>query len=149
MVTREVIDLSTPWKPGSPGDPYASTMPYRLRAGDPLLIQAQLVSQDGSSLSLFGVIEPQSRDSQGQIDAVRLWRIVCGPPPDAEAAKPNKGDGALTDRPFPGVEMNGDHCIVRDKIVLSSAARASRAAITNMPLTYRWIGERWPTQPKP
>jgi hypothetical protein len=95
------------------------------------------------------VVQPLSRDSQGRIDAAALWQVVCGPPPEAEAAKPNRGQGVTTDRPFPGVTMDGDDCVAADRAGLFSAARGSRALKTSLPLTFRWVGDRWPEAPKP
>jgi hypothetical protein len=150
MVTGQTIEMHNPPVAPGGGDQFGSTFSYRLSGGDPLVLQAEVRNDQGPPFYAFAVAQPFSRDSQGRIDAARLWEVVCGPPPEAEAAKPNRGQGVPTDRPFPGIKMYEDSvCLADDKASLLTAAQASRALATAFPLTFHWVADSWPEAPKP
>ena len=86
-------------------------------------------------------------DAEGRIVAFTTWPIWCGPAPKrAEGA----GGPNVTDAPFPGLTVVGEHCVADDVAALRAAATASEAPVPSDEFTepfglarFRWIRDGW------
>ena len=121
---------------------------FVLANGEPMILQLVVPVKDmwgdesalddeGRPLMQFAYfgVEVTQRGTDGRIEAMRTWPVLCGPPPPTPAPTPNSADpnaesgprpqGTLA--PFPGIEMeDGDVCTTDSVSVLRSAAAASR-----------------------
>ena len=86
-------------------------------------------------------------DAEGRIIAFTTWPIWCGPFPQR-----TEGEGRpnVTDAPFPGLAVVGEHCVADDVEALRAAATASETLSasgepTNPfgPARFRWVREGW------
>lgn len=81
-------------------------------------------------------------DAEGRIIAFTTWPIWCGPMP--ERAEGERGR-SVTDAPFAGLTVVGEHCIADDVAALRAAATASEtlAAQQSGGARVRWIRDGW------
>lgn len=86
-------------------------------------------------------------DAEDRIIAFTSWPIWCGPfPRRAEG----EGGPNVTDAPFPGLTVVGEHCVAEDVAALRSAATASETLLRSDEVTgssgfarFRWIRDGW------
>lgn len=108
-------------------------------------------SVDGSAIDgavtrlvyCYAGLRPDALDAEGRIVAFTTWPIWCGPfPQRAEGeAGPN-----VTEAPFPGLSVVGEHCVAADVAALLAAATASETLELSGPLgptRFRWIRNGW------
>ena len=86
-------------------------------------------------------------DAEGRIVAFTTWPIWCGPFP--RRAEGERGPN-VTEAPFPGLTVVGEHCVADDVAALRAAARVSETLHTPDELTdplgpirFRWIRGGW------
>lgn len=86
-------------------------------------------------------------DAEGRIVAFTTWPIWCGPFPQRAEGE---GGPNVTDAPFPGLSVVGEHCVADDVHALRAAATASETP--NPPgepadplgsARFRWIRDGW------
>lgn len=125
-----------------------SAYQFVLADGEPMILQLAVpVEEMGMSpdhatdpeapkfrYAYFGVKATQ-RGTDGRIEAMRTWPVLCGPPPPKPEPTPDSTDPDAQSWPrpqgtlaaFPGIEMeDGDVCSTDSIAVLRSAAAASR-----------------------
>lgn len=81
-------------------------------------------------------------DAEGRIVAFTTWPIWCGPlPKRTEGA----GGSNVTDAPFPGLTVVGEHCVADDVAALRAAATASETLVaSDEPTKQLWLARsRW------
>ncbi len=95
----------------------------------------------------YAGLRADALDREGQIVAFTTWPIWCGPfPRGAE----NERGPQVTDAPFPGLTVVGEHCIADGIAAIRAAATASEmlyagadAASPLGPTRFRWIRDGW------
>jgi hypothetical protein len=111
--------------------------------GDPGLIQVRQPKSKPSFVYLGA--RPSQFDEKGQVAALSLWVVQCGPLPDRPIERKPNGETSLdskvfvTERPYPGLVLRGSYCIATDVAAVRAAARASEDP--NL-MTLRWVAER-------
>ncbi|HWW25580.1 MAG TPA: hypothetical protein VNZ85_06760 [Caulobacter sp.] len=142
----EPLLISQDWK-GSLSSLAPDGVDYLLVSGKPLILQYGVKGlRDGDKASdayfYFG-IEPQQRDGQGRLVALKFWPALCGPPPPPDRKAPYRS--RATKKPWPGMTLtSGGVCTAADvnalrKAVLRSG-RLVKADDENMSI--RWLRER-------
>jgi hypothetical protein len=138
---------------------------FVLAAGDPRILQTQLVGDKGP-IYAFTAVKPLRLDDQGRIVAFRSWAVQCGPPPtDAElpdaplpegAPHPKAGAPRIKKRdrgtlhPLPGLVMDdeGQNCLAREPAPVRAAAVASEVWAKTEPgpaqQTSHWVRDTLP-----
>ena len=95
----------------------------------------------------YAGLRADALDTEGRIVAFTTWPIWCGPFPRRAEGE----DGpAVTDAPFPGLTVVGEHCVAEDVGALRGAAVASETLLRSEELTeppglprFRWIRDGW------
>jgi hypothetical protein len=132
---------------------------HQRACGEPGLPKADPPSAEGPA-DLSAVDEAVSRlvycyaglradalDAEDRIVAFTTWPIWCGPfPRRAEG----EGGPNVTDAPFPGLTVVGEHCVASDVAALRAAATARETLpgsdeVTEAPgsARFRWIRDGW------
>jgi len=112
-----------------------SSSEYLIAAGDPLIVQHG--AKDEHQF-FYTALKPMAFDARRRITGAEMWPVQCGPPPPGDDAKAT--NRRLTLELQPGLEAQGDNCLVRDRAALLAAARASRAWSPET-ITARWMRE--------
>jgi hypothetical protein len=96
----------------------------------------------------YAGLRAEAFDAEGRIVAFTTWPIWCGPFP-----RGGEGEGgpSVTDSPFPGITVVGEHCVAEDIAALRAAATASETldAPPDEPahplglVRFRWIRDGW------
>lgn len=95
----------------------------------------------------YAALRADSLDADGRIVAFTTWPIWCGPFP-----RRPEGEGGpnVTDAPFPGLAVVGEHCVADDVAALRAAAKASETL--NPPgeganplgsTRFHWVRDGW------
>jgi hypothetical protein len=83
-------------------------------------------------------------DAEGRIVAFTTWPIWCGPFP--RRAEGESGPN-VTETPFPGLSIVGEHCVADDVAALRAAATASQTLLASGhplgPARFRWVRDGW------
>lgn len=95
----------------------------------------------------YAGLRAEAFDAEARIVAFTTWPIWCGPLPQRAGGE----DGPnVTDAPFPGLIVVGEHCIAADVVALREAAMASETLLRSTELTgppglarFRWIRDGW------
>ena len=95
----------------------------------------------------YAGLSADALDAEGRIVGLTIWPIWCGPfPRRAEG----QGGPNVTDAPFPGITVVGEHCVADDVPALRAAARASQTldaphgpADPLGPVPFRWVRDGW------
>ena len=95
----------------------------------------------------YAGLRADTLDAEGRIVAFTTWPIWCGPLP--QRAEGQEGAN-VTDTPFPGLTVVGEHCIAQDIDALRAAATASETLHTSdrpgeppPHPRFRWIRDGW------
>lgn len=95
----------------------------------------------------YAGLRADTLDAEGRIVAFTIWPIWCGPFPQRTDGQ---GGSNVTDTPFPGLTLVGEHCVADDVDALRAAAMASenldaRGERGNPfgPARFRWIRDGW------
>lgn len=95
----------------------------------------------------YAVLRADAVDAEGRIIVFTNWPVFCGPMP--QRAEGEDGPN-VTDAPFPGLTVVGEHCVADDVAALRAAATASETLYTpdepTKPLglaRFRWIRSGW------
>lgn len=120
-------------------------------AGDPMVAQIHLVDHtEGAppeAAYAYAGMRPTKLDDQGRAIEVTTWPVLCGPPPPADAKKPNGDARYGTLAPAPGMTMDSDSndCTTTDPAAARAVAHASEAWTGAESFTHdHWVrdGER-------
>lgn len=95
----------------------------------------------------YAGLRADALDAEGRIVAFTTWPIWCGPlPRHAE----EEGGPNVTDAPFPGITVIGEHCVANDAATLRAAATASETLIMSgepagppAHARFRWVRDGW------
>ena len=95
----------------------------------------------------YAGLHADALDPEGRIVAFTTWPIWCGPLPRLAEG----GEGStVTDAPFPGLTVVGEHCVAEDVGALRRAAVASETLLRSDEVTeppglgrLRWIRDGW------
>jgi hypothetical protein len=124
------------------------SMPFVLAAGEPRILQFRSTyREDGQERVVYRFLaaEPVRTDEAGRVTALRRWFVLCGPlPPEPKHRK--KSDPPrrwVTDKPFPGLTLEGDGCTPADAAAVRNAAAASRG-LDDEPSEIRWVRDTLP-----
>jgi hypothetical protein len=86
-------------------------------------------------------------DAEGRIVAFTTWPIWCGPFPQRADGE---GGPNVTEAPFPGLTVIGEHCVADDIAALRAAAMASQTLFASDdpanafgPARFRWVRDGW------
>lgn len=87
----------------------------------------------------YAAVNADTLDAEGRIVAFTAWPIWCGPFPEGENGL------NVTEAPFAGLVVLGEHCIAADVAALRGAATASETLHTRQPgrARFRWIRDGW------
>jgi len=126
------------------GDPLIGQFELQLDSPDDAPGELESDDADGAGPSpwryLYGAIRPTRFDDQGNIEAFERWTVECGPI-DEDPDEPLLGAKYVTERPFPGLTINGDNCTAE------SADAVRRAAVLSETLdahgAVRWVRDGW------
>ena len=95
----------------------------------------------------YAGLRADALDAQDLIIAFTTWPIWCGPLP--RRAEGEDGPN-VTDAPFPGLIVVGEHCVAGDVAALRAAATASETLLRSENVTglselarFRWIRDGW------
>lgn len=119
---------------------------YLLAAGDPMILQASLVSPQSEAAGqprayTYFAVRPIGRDAQGRAVEARFWQVLCGPP--APMGPSERAYGRVTKAPWPSVvEVRAGACRARDLDGLRDAALRSEALAERGGVQVRWLRER-------
>jgi len=121
-------------------------------AGNPLVMQLRSdVMQNGAPAGdgfyLYLAMQPQVRDGDGTIRAVRIWPVFCGPPPPPPARGETQsiediGNSGVSRRPFPGLHKAKVGCEADSAAAIRRAAALSEdVAVANEmpPFSAKWL----------
>lgn len=105
------------------------TLPYILAAGDPRVMQIELIEPDSKvTLYFYTGVEPLKVDDKGRITAFKAWMVQCGPPPAKDAKRANGQPRFVSETPTEGMQVDPEEtmCMPVDKAALARAAAASK-----------------------
>lgn len=95
----------------------------------------------------YAGLRSDALDAEGRIVVFTTWPIWCGPFP--QRAEGERGPN-VTDAPFPGLTVVGEHCVADDVAALRAAATASETLEAPgepaHPLAharFRWVRDGW------
>jgi hypothetical protein len=95
----------------------------------------------------YAGLRAEALDAEDRIVAFTTWPVWCGPTP--LRAEGEKGPN-VTDAPFPGLTVVGEHCVAGDVAALRAAATASETLQApdepGEPLRharFRWVRDGW------
>ncbi len=95
----------------------------------------------------YAGLRAETLDAQDRIIAFTTWPIWCGPLPRRAGGEDGRN---ITDAPFPGLTVVGEHCVAEDVVALRAAATASETLLRSDGATgasgfarFRWIREGW------
>jgi len=95
----------------------------------------------------YAGLRADARDVQDRIVAFTTWPIWCGPLPRRAEGKDGRN---VTDAPFPGLTVVGEHCVAENVAALRAAATASETLLRSDAATgasglarFRWIRDGW------
>lgn len=91
----------------------------------------------------YAGLRADALDAEGRVVAFTTWPIWCGPFPQRAEGE---GGPNVTDAPFPGLAIVGEHCVAEDVAALRAAATASETLKLTGPLgptRFRWIRDGW------
>jgi hypothetical protein len=92
---------------------------------DPVVGQIELpkeiaIKEGSEALFLYFAFQPQDRDSQGRIIAIRNWLVQCGP-----LSSSGRNGLKATEAPFDGLTVQEDNCEADSVEALRNAAARS------------------------
>ena len=130
---------------GEPGMQKAEE-PAREESAEDAAIEARNEAAS-SATAAEAPAEQSAVDAEARIVAFTTWPIWCGPVP--QRAEGEDGPN-VTDAPFTGLIVVGEHCIAGDVAALRAAATASETLYAPSELTgpldptrFRWIRDGW------
>jgi hypothetical protein len=133
------------------GKPVWSETDIVTAAGDPMVFQMHLEGQQAGSPELvgyaYGAVRPTKLDEAGRVIAEESWGVLCGPPPPADAKKPDGSTRYGTLQPFSGMTMDadGNDCVTTSPDAARAAAKASEALTSPANLTRdHWVRDATP-----
>lgn len=88
----------------------------------------------------YAGLRSDALDTEDHIIAFTTWPIWCGPFPQRAEGE---GGPNVTDAPFPGLIIVGEHCIAGDVAALRAAATASETLGPFGATRFRWIRDGW------
>jgi hypothetical protein len=109
-------------------------LPFVLAAGDPRVLQLRIEDEDKkntdggkAAIYLYMALRPIKTDADGKIVSYTGWMVQCGPPPPADAKRPDGNPRYGTLEPSPGMIMDDDlsGCAPENKAALIRAAGLS------------------------
>lgn len=107
----------------------------------------ELSAADGGVRRLvycYAGLRADAFDAETRIVAFTTWPIWCGPYPRRGEGEPGSN---VTDAPFPGLIVVGEHCVAGNVAALRAAATASETLddLTGPqgPARFRWIRDGW------
>ncbi|MBC2664891.1 hypothetical protein H7F51_05120 [Novosphingobium flavum] len=124
-----------------------------LADGDPMILQLRNVDATGErgeggvvAPYYYVAVHPLERDDAGRIVRLERWLVECGPLPKAADDAKGEDTSHVTDRPFPGLTVNGNVCTAASVAALRRAALASQAmgqAAGIRPSPAHWVRDGW------
>lgn len=109
-----------------------------LAAGDPVVLQVGDVDDKGEQSYLYFGVRPTTFAADGQVTALDLWTVDCGPPPPQDAGQPTR---YLTWELLPGLTAAKDNCTTESAEAVRRAATASLSWQT--PGRMVWAADRY------
>jgi hypothetical protein len=125
--------------------------------GDHLIVQdpppakeiGQVTEEGSREVYAYAAMRPILHDDQGNVTALEIWFVRCGPLPEADErrGRSRRDDDAeqaasyVTDRPFPGLTVVENDCVATSVEALRKAAVLSEAL--GPPFEMRWLREGW------
>lgn len=88
----------------------------------------------------YAGLRSDALDAEDRIIAFTTWPIWCGPFPQRAEGE---GGPNVTDAPFSGLVVVGEHCIAGDVAALRAAATASETLEPFGAARFRWIRDGW------
>jgi hypothetical protein len=123
------------------------SIPYRLAAGDPPVIQLEAPADEPEGPQfIYAGLRPTTFDAQRRVTAARIWLALCSKPPGAESGKLAATAAALP----PDLEARaGGACVAKTAAAVRAAVKRSEGWIASggdddFSLSAHWVrdGER-------
>jgi hypothetical protein len=152
------------WDPGRRGRRFAGWEPGDAELSDALLIDngdhlivqdpppakeiGQVAEEGSREVYAYAAIRPILHDDQGNVTALEIWFVRCGPLREDDERRGSRRDDDteqaatyVTDRPFPGLTVVDNDCLATSEEALRNAAVLSEAL--GPPFEMRWLREGW------
>jgi hypothetical protein len=144
MLVREgeLLAYDAPGKGDRAGVGAWNSMPFVLSAGEPMVLQFDGSDDGGPAFQYFGVVA--IGPTQTQLSAIKVWPVLCGPPPPADAMTDGKRR-YVTLEPLPGLTVTDNSgCTATEASAVRNAAAWSRDQAAKDSNSARWIRDTYP-----